>query len=101
MNSFAVDNLRQYVEYTDGKINHLHQLLYTLSVEVSKLRKTVNKLKNGEDVDEDEETSTKLPSNVQHHSQQQNAGPQLQFGQMPPLQTLNLNHGPGSTQINN
>lgn len=100
--SFQIDNLRMYIETVDGKTNQLGQLLYTLSHEVSKLRKTVTKLKNGEDPDDEEEETVKTaPTNPMAPAQNPMAPPQApsQFNQMPQLQTLNLTSG--STAINN
>lgn len=101
--SFAVDNLRQYVEFTDNKVNQLAQHMHALFLEVTKLKKTVNKLKNGEEVDDEAENTQSTDTNA---SAPQMMPPQMApqmppqqapngFNQMPQLQTLNLNtNGP-------
>lgn len=107
--SFAVDNLRQYVEYVDGKNNQLAQIVMALNNEVMKLKMIVTKLKNGEEVEDEPEnvpttqaTSAPqmLPPQMAPQMGQQMA-PQMgqQFAQMPQLQTLNLSSG--SHAINN
>lgn len=110
--SFAVDNLRQYVEYVDGKNNQLAQIVMSLNNEVMRLKKIVTKLKNGEEVDDEDEnapvTSASAPPQMVP-PQMGGAAPQMppqmaaqmqQFSQMPQLQTLSLGSG-GGHSINN
>lgn len=109
--SFAVDNLRQYVEYVDGKNNQLAQIVMSLNNEVMLLKKIVTKLKNGEEIEEDAEntpvTTAGAPPQMvppQMGGAMPQMNPQMmtqmqQFAQMPQLQTLNLTSG--SSAINN
>ncbi len=103
--SFAVDNLRQYIEYVEQKTAFLYQLAGQQQQQINKLHKVVTKLKNGDEVDDDEDdratTSMKGSAGIGSLQPPSNLNPQMlgtQFNKMPQLQTLNLS---GSTQINN
>ena len=91
--SVIIDNLRQYVEFVDKKNNQMYQQVLGLTFEVAKLKKVVNKLKNGEQVDDEEENTASTDTNKQAPQMMppQQHNPNMQFNQMPQLQTLNLN----------
>lgn len=93
--SFAIDNLRQFVEYTDNKNNQLAHIVMALNNEVMKLKKIVTKLKNGEEIDEDEDNTATTTVTSAPQMGPPRIAPQMtqhpQFAQMPQLQTLNLN----------
>ncbi len=97
--SFQVDNLRQYVEFVENKTNQLCQLVFSLTQEVTKLKRVVTKLKNGEEVEDDAED---MPTNTVPSHAPKMMPPQMpnQFNQMPHLQTLNLGSA-GNSRIDN
>ncbi len=102
--SFAVDNLRQYVEFVNDKNNQLAQIVMSLNNEVMRLKKIVTKLKNGEEIEEEDENIPVTTASVPPQMAPPQMNPQMmaqmqQFSQMPQLQTLNLNSG--SSAINN
>lgn len=97
-NPLAVNNLRQYIDFINSRTTLLTQHVYSLTMEVNKLKKIVTKLKNGEEVDDDEdETSTTRVPTAGAPQMAPRMAPQMggmpQFNQMPQLQTLNLNTG--------
>lgn len=103
--SFAVDNLRQYIEYVEQRTTFLYQLAGQQQQQINKLHKIVTKLKNGEEVEDDEDerstSAVKGSMGINLSQPSTNLNPHMrgtQFNKMPQLQTLNLS---GSTQIDN